>query len=31
MNELVVRYARLSTEQQDLTALRNGLCALGRR
>ena len=29
MNELLVGYARLSTEEQDLTAQRNGLCALG--
>jgi hypothetical protein len=29
MNELLVGYARVSTEQQDLTAQRNGLCALG--
>jgi hypothetical protein len=29
MNELLVGYARLSTEQQDLTAQRNGLNALG--
>ena len=29
MNELVVGYARVSTEQQDLTAQRNGLHALG--
>jgi predicted site-specific integrase-resolvase len=29
MNELMVGYARVSTEQQDLTAQRNGLHALG--
>jgi DNA invertase Pin-like site-specific DNA recombinase len=29
MNELLVGYARVSTEQQDLTAQRNGLYALG--
>jgi DNA invertase Pin-like site-specific DNA recombinase len=29
MNELLVGYARVSTEQQDLTAQRNGLAALG--
>ena len=29
MNELLVGYARVSTEQQDLTAQRNGLRALG--
>ena len=29
MNELQVGYARVSTEQQDLTAQRNGLHALG--
>jgi len=29
MNELVVGYARVSTEQQDLTAQRDGLHALG--
>jgi Resolvase, N terminal domain len=29
MNELLVGYARASTEQQDLTAQRNGLHALG--
>ena len=29
MNELLVGYARVSTEQQDLTAQRNGLHALG--
>jgi len=29
MNELLVGYARVSTEQQDLTAQRNGLQALG--
>ena len=29
MNELLVGYARVSTEQQGLTAQRNGLCALG--
>ena len=28
MNELLVGYARVSTEQQDLTAQRNGLHAL---
>jgi DNA invertase Pin-like site-specific DNA recombinase len=29
MNELLVGYARVSTEQQDFSALRNGLHALG--
>ena len=29
MNELLVGYARVSTEQQDLTEQRNGLDALG--
>ena len=29
MNELLVGYARVSTEQQDLTAQRSGLRALG--
>jgi hypothetical protein len=29
MNELLVGYGRVSTEQQDLTAQRNGLHALG--
>jgi DNA invertase Pin-like site-specific DNA recombinase len=29
MNELLVGYARVSTEQQDVTAQRNGLHALG--
>jgi DNA invertase Pin-like site-specific DNA recombinase len=29
MNELLVGYARVSTEQQDLTAQRNGLRVLG--
>jgi DNA invertase Pin-like site-specific DNA recombinase len=29
MNELLVGYARVSTEQQDLTTQRNGLHALG--
>jgi DNA invertase Pin-like site-specific DNA recombinase len=29
MNELLVGYARVSTEQQDLTAQREGLHALG--
>src|SRR5918993_1317863 len=29
MNDLLVGYARVSTEQQDLTAQRNGLHALG--
>jgi hypothetical protein len=29
MDELLVGYARVSTEQQDLTAQRNGLHALG--
>jgi DNA invertase Pin-like site-specific DNA recombinase len=29
MNELLVGYARVSTEQQDLTAQRNRLYALG--
>ena len=29
MNELLVGYARVSTEQQDLTAQRTGLRALG--
>jgi DNA invertase Pin-like site-specific DNA recombinase len=29
MNDLLVGYARVSTEQQDLTAQRNGLSALG--
>jgi DNA invertase Pin-like site-specific DNA recombinase len=29
MNQLLVGYARVSTEQQDLTVQRNGLCALG--
>jgi len=29
MNQLLVGYARVSTEQQDLTALRNNLAALG--
>jgi hypothetical protein len=29
MNELLVRYLRVSTEQQDVTAQRNGLHALG--
>jgi DNA invertase Pin-like site-specific DNA recombinase len=29
MNELLVGYARVSTEQQDLTSQRNGLHALG--
>jgi DNA invertase Pin-like site-specific DNA recombinase len=29
MNELLVGYARVSTEQQDLTVQRNGLHALG--
>jgi DNA invertase Pin-like site-specific DNA recombinase len=29
MNELLVGYARVSTEQQDLTAQRSGLHALG--
>jgi hypothetical protein len=29
MNELLVGYARASTEQQDLTSQRNGLHALG--
>jgi DNA invertase Pin-like site-specific DNA recombinase len=28
-NELLVGYARVSTEQQDLTSQRNGLHALG--
>jgi hypothetical protein len=28
MNELMVGYARVSTEQEDLTAQRNGLHAL---
>jgi DNA invertase Pin-like site-specific DNA recombinase len=28
MNELLVGYARVSTEQQDLTSQRNGLHAL---
>jgi DNA invertase Pin-like site-specific DNA recombinase len=31
MNELLVGYARVSTEQQDLTAQRNGLHALAGR
>ena len=31
MNELLVGYARVSTEQQDLTAQRNGLHAPGRQ
>jgi DNA invertase Pin-like site-specific DNA recombinase len=29
MNELLVGYAPVSTEQQDLTSQRNGLHALG--
>jgi DNA invertase Pin-like site-specific DNA recombinase len=29
MNELLVGYARVSTEQQDLTSQHNGLHALG--
>jgi DNA invertase Pin-like site-specific DNA recombinase len=29
MNELLVGYARVLTQQQDLTAQRNGLHALG--
>ena len=29
MNQLLVGYARVSTEQQDLTAQRNSLAALG--
>lgn len=29
MNELLFGYARVSTEQQDLTAQRNGLSGLG--
>src|SRR5215204_5936833 len=29
MNELLVGYARVSTEQQDLTSQRNGLHVLG--
>jgi DNA invertase Pin-like site-specific DNA recombinase len=29
MNELLVGYARVSTEEQDLTAQRNALAALG--
>ncbi len=29
MNELLVGYARVSTEQQDLTVQRHGLHALG--
>jgi DNA invertase Pin-like site-specific DNA recombinase len=29
MNERLVGYARVSTEQQDLTSQRNGLHALG--
>jgi hypothetical protein len=29
MNELLVGYGRVSTEQQDLTAHRNGFHALG--
>jgi DNA invertase Pin-like site-specific DNA recombinase len=29
MNELLVGYARVSTEQQDLTAQHNGLRPLG--
>ncbi len=29
MNALLVGYARCSTEQQDLTAQRDGLLALG--
>jgi DNA invertase Pin-like site-specific DNA recombinase len=29
MNELLVGYARISTEQQDLASQRNGLHALG--
>ena len=29
MNELLVGYARISTEQQDLTVQRHGLRALG--
>ena len=29
MNELLVGYARVSTEQQDLTSQRNGLHAVG--
>jgi Resolvase, N terminal domain len=29
MNELLVGYARVSTEQQDLTVQRDGLHALG--
>ena len=29
MNELLVGYARVSTEQQDLTVQRHGLRALG--
>ena len=29
MNELLMGYARVSTEQQDLTGQRNGLHALG--
>jgi DNA invertase Pin-like site-specific DNA recombinase len=29
MNELLVGYARVSTEQQDLTSQRNGPQALG--
>ena len=29
MNELLVGYARVSTEQQDLTTQRDGLHALG--
>jgi DNA invertase Pin-like site-specific DNA recombinase len=29
MNELLVGYARVSTEQRDLTAQRNGVHALG--
>jgi DNA invertase Pin-like site-specific DNA recombinase len=31
MNELLAGYERVSTEQQDLTAQRNGLHALGLR
>jgi DNA invertase Pin-like site-specific DNA recombinase len=29
MNELLVEYARVSTEQQDLTSQRNGLLGVG--
>jgi hypothetical protein len=31
MNELLVEYARVSTEQQDVTAQRNGLRISGLR